>query len=74
MLWVDGADTDGPWNYVVKEVSRWKNSTQYAIQKVTVSDYKKVQDKIKAAMEFKENLESDESESNTDAKNPSEPV
>lgn len=37
VLWIDGADTDGPWNYVVKEVSRWKNSIQLAIAKVDVT-------------------------------------
>lgn len=37
VLWVDGADTDGPWNYTVKAVARWKNSTQYAISKVKVT-------------------------------------
>lgn len=46
VLWVDGADTDGPWNYIVKAVGRWKNSVSYAIQQVTVSDYKKQQKKI----------------------------
>ncbi len=37
VLWVDGADTDGPWNYVVKKVARWKNSIQLAIAQVKVS-------------------------------------
>lgn len=37
VLWVDGADTSGPWNYIVKKVAPWKNSVQYAIQQVTVS-------------------------------------
>lgn len=49
VLWVDGADTEGPWNYIVKEVGRWKNSTQYAIKKVTVSQYKAQQDEIERA-------------------------
>lgn len=49
VLWVDGADTDGPWNYIVKEVGRWKNSTQYAIKKVTVSQYQAQQDEIEQA-------------------------
>lgn len=39
VLWVDGADTDGPFNYKVKLVAKWKNSVQYAIKKVTVSEY-----------------------------------
>lgn len=49
VLWVDGADTDGPWNYIVKEVGRWKNSTQYAIKKVTVSQYEAQQAEIEQA-------------------------
>lgn len=39
VLWIDGADTDGPWNAIVKRKAPWKNSIQYAIQKVTVSQY-----------------------------------
>lgn len=46
VLWVDGADTDGPWNYIVKAVGRWKNSVSYAIQQVTVSDYNAQQKQI----------------------------
>lgn len=38
-LWVDGADTDGPYNYIVKRKAPWKNSIQYAIKKVSVSEY-----------------------------------
>lgn len=49
VLWVDGADTDKAWNYVVKLVARWKNSAQYAIKKVSVSAAKEEQDKIVAA-------------------------
>lgn len=37
ILWVDGADTDGPHNFIVKLVGRWKNSVTYAIKKVKVS-------------------------------------
>lgn len=37
ILWVDGADTSGPHNYIVKEKSVWKNSAQYAIKQVDVS-------------------------------------
>ena len=40
VLWVDGADTDGPYNYIVKRRAPWKNSIQYAIKQVTVSEYK----------------------------------
>lgn len=39
VLWVDGADTDGPYNYIVKRKAPWKNSIQYAIKKVSVSEY-----------------------------------
>lgn len=42
VLWVDGQDTDGPWNYIVKGVSRWKNSLQFAIAKVDVTEAEKV--------------------------------
>lgn len=42
VLWVDGADTDGPWNAVVKLKAPWKNSVQYAIQMVTVSLYQQM--------------------------------
>lgn len=50
VLWVDGADTDGPWNYIVKRVSPWKNSIQYAIQQVTVSAYNAQQEKVKSLL------------------------
>lgn len=46
VLWVDGADTDGPWNYIVKARAPWKNSISFAIQRVTVSDYSAQQQKI----------------------------
>lgn len=46
VLWVDGADTDGPWNYIVKKRAPWKNSVAYAIQQVTVSDYSTQQKQI----------------------------
>lgn len=54
VLWVDGADTDGPWNYIVKMVGRWKNSAQYAIKKVKVSEYQAQQEEIQRAREMKE--------------------
>lgn len=50
VLWIDGADTDGPWNAIVKRRAPWKNSIQYAIQKVTVSQYNAQQTAYKAAM------------------------
>ncbi|NBI10252.1 hypothetical protein D1641_09550 [Colidextribacter sp. OB.20] len=37
VLWVDGAPTDGPWNYTVKRVAPWKNSISFAIKRVEVS-------------------------------------
>lgn len=46
VLWIDNADTDGPWNYIVKAVRRWKNSVSYAIQQVTVSAYNAQQKQI----------------------------
>ena len=39
VLWLDGVDTAGPWNYVVKKVAPWKNSVQYAISRVTVKTH-----------------------------------
>lgn len=39
ILWIDGIDTDGPWNYVVKRVAPWKNSISFAISRVSVSIY-----------------------------------
>lgn len=57
VLWID-ADTDGPWNYIVKAVARWKNSAQYAIKKVTISQYKAKQDEIAKAISLKNEIES----------------
>lgn len=37
ILWLDGADTAGPHNYIVKKRAAWKNSVAYAVKKVTVS-------------------------------------
>ena len=39
VLWVDGADTEGPYNYIVKLRAVWKNSVQLAIKRVEVSEY-----------------------------------
>ena len=57
VLWVDGADTDGPWNYIVKLVARWKNSAQYAIKQVTVSQYQAQQAEIERAKAAVSNAE-----------------
>lgn len=48
ILWVDGADTSGPWNYEVKAVARWKNSLQLAIAKVDVRVYEATKVKLDA--------------------------
>lgn len=53
ILWVDGADTNGPYNYIVKRKSPWKNSVQFAIKEVTVSDYQAEQKLIYEAKEKK---------------------
>lgn len=60
VLWVDGADTSGPWNYTVKRVAPWKNSIAYAIKKVEVSVYQAVQKQIKDARRLKEALQKKE--------------
>ena len=39
VLWVDGADTDGPYTHIVKKKAIWKNIVQYAIKQITVSEY-----------------------------------
>lgn len=57
VLWVDGADTSGPWNFIVKKVAPWFNSVQYAIQKVEVSQYQAEQETIAAALERKKQVE-----------------
>ena len=36
VLWVDGADTRGPYNAVVRRRAPWKNSIQFAIKMVEV--------------------------------------
>lgn len=53
ILWIDGADTDGPYNAIVKKKAKWKNSVQYAIKRVTVSEYQKQQEIIQKAKEAK---------------------
>lgn len=49
VLWIDGADTDGPWNAIVKLKAPWKNSIQYAIKTVTVSQYQAEQARYASA-------------------------
>ena len=53
VLWVDNADTSGPWNYVVTKRAPWKNSVQFAISKVTVSAYNEYQAALHSLMESK---------------------
>lgn len=52
ILWVDGADPDGPYNYIVKLVARWKNSAQFAIRKVSISEYEAEQKMIEKAVKL----------------------
>lgn len=42
VLWLDGADTNGPWNYVVTKRAPWKNSIQFAVSRVNVSTFEAV--------------------------------
>ena len=51
VLWVDNADTSGPWNYVVTKRAPWKNSIQFAISKVAVSAYNEYQAALRSLME-----------------------
>lgn len=52
ILWVDGTDPDGPYNYIVKLVARWKNSAQFAIRKVSISEYEAEQKMIEKAVKM----------------------
>ena len=52
VLWVDGADTDGPYTHIVKKKAPWKNSIQFAIKRVTVSEYEAEQRLFRKAMEI----------------------
>lgn len=38
ILWIDGADTKGPYNYYVKKRAPWKNSIAFAIKEVKVRE------------------------------------
>ena len=38
ILWLDGADTNQPHNYIVKRRSPWKNSISFAVKQVEVSE------------------------------------
>lgn len=52
VLWVDGADTDGPYNYIVKLRAVWKNSVQLAIKRVEVSEYEAEQELFAEAKRY----------------------
>ncbi len=62
ILWVDGADTDGPWNYEVKAVARWFNSLQYAIAQVNVRVYESTKKKMEAAEKAKARIAQQQTE------------
>lgn len=49
VLWIDGADTNGAWNYEVKRRAPWKNSVQFAISQVTVGAYEAYQELLMTA-------------------------
>lgn len=57
VLWVDGANTEGPYNYIVKRRAPWKNSVQFAIQQVKVSDYNDRQKRIRELEKMKAKFE-----------------
>ena len=59
VLWVDGADTDGPYTHIVKKKAPWKNSIQYAIKQVTVSEYKAEQQLISRVRHAEDNAETE---------------
>ena len=52
VLWIDGADPEGAYNYRVKKRAAWKNSLQFAIQEVDVSTYEKEQQQAMKAVSF----------------------
>lgn len=54
VLWLDGANTDGAWNYVVKKRAPWKNSIQFAVSQVTISTYEAYQNSLKIARQAEE--------------------
>lgn len=52
VLWVDGADTEGPYNYIVKLVAPWKNSISFAIKQVEVTEYEAEQKLFEEARRY----------------------
>lgn len=56
ILWIGDIDTDGPYNAIVKMKAKWKNSVQYAIKHVTISEYEKKQKLVQQAKEMKQRV------------------
>lgn len=54
VLWVDGADTSGPYNYRVTKRAPWKNSVQFAVKQVTVSEYNHYKSLLQRLVEARE--------------------
>lgn len=52
VLWVNGADIDGPYTHIVKRRAPWKNSIQYAIKRVEVSEYEAEQKLFAEAKQY----------------------
>lgn len=58
VLWIDGADENGPWNAEVERKAPWKNSVSFAIKNVSVSLYEEMQKQIEKAKAQKAAIES----------------
>ena len=56
VLWLDGADTEGPWNYEVVTRSDWKNSVSFAISSVDISFYESYQKAVEQQKAIKLDL------------------
>lgn len=67
VLWVDGADTSGPYNAVVRQRAVWKNSVQYAIKRVTVREYQQEQEQRQAADRLRARREANARENSNEA-------
>lgn len=52
ILWVDGADPEGPYTHIVKQVAPWKNSISFAIKQVEVSEYEAEQKLFAEAKQY----------------------
>lgn len=62
VLWLDGMEIRGPYNAIVRRKALWKNSVQYAIKNVTVGEYQKEQESIRALNELKQRIREAEHE------------